>query len=440
MNVTIMPSKPSGTVQAPPAKSMAHRLLIAAGLSRGTSTIRGIDLSEDVRATIDCLRALGAQVDICGPEGQPARGEGMPAPDQAGTVNTKGPGAQAPGMPSAQEKTVRVRGTDLFRVGPACLPCRESGSTLRFFTPLCMLTGRKMRLEGSPTLLSRPLSVYEEISGKQGILFQREEDPAVLVQGTLQAGEYELDGSISSQFVTGLLFALPLLDGDSILSLRPPVESRSYIDMTMDALRQFGVQAAWEDGTRIRIPGGQTYRPRDVQVEGDWSNAAFFLALGLSVTGLDRNSLQGDRVCEECFRILEEAGPGPGAHPEGMSLADCPDLGPVLFAFAAMHHGGRFTDTRRLRIKESDRGTAMQEELRKFGVSVEIGDNEILIGSGIHAPGEPLCGHNDHRIVMALAVLCTGTGGTICGAQAVRKSFPDFFRRLAAAGVDLRME
>ena len=112
-----------------------------------------------------------------------------------------------------------------------------------------------MRLEGSPTLLSRPLSVYEEISGKQGILFQREEDPAVLVQGTLQAGEYELDGSISSQFVTGLLFALPLLDGDSILSLRPPVESRSYIDMTMDALRQFGVQAAWEDGTRIRIPG-----------------------------------------------------------------------------------------------------------------------------------------------------------------------------------------
>ena len=432
MNVTIMPSKPSGPVQAPPGKSMAHRLLIAAGLSRGRSTVRGIELSEDVLATIDCLRALGAQVEISGQEEEEPR-------EQTGAAQAENPGAQVSRMPSAQEKTIRVCGTDLFRAGQACLPCRESGSTLRFFAPLCMLTGQKMRLEGSPTLLSRPLSVYEEIAEKQGGLF-RKEDRAVLVEGPLQAGEYALDGNISSQFVTGLLFALPLLDGDSILSLRPPVESRSYIDMTMDALRQFGVRAAWEDGTRIRIPGGQTYQPRDVRVEGDWSNAAFFLAMGLPVTGLNRDSLQGDRVCEAYFSTLEKAGSAPGEDPEGLSLADCPDLGPVLFAFAAMHHGGRFTDTRRLRIKESDRGKAMQEELRKFGINVEIRENEILVGCGIHAPEEPLCGHNDHRIVMALAVLCTRTGGTICGAQAVRKSFPDFFQRLAAAGVELRTE
>jgi 3-phosphoshikimate 1-carboxyvinyltransferase len=234
--------------------------------------------------------------------------------------------------------------------------------------------------------------------------------------------------------VSGLLFALPTLEGDSVIRLRPPVESRSYIDMTMAALRAFGVETSWLDRVTIAVPGRQVYAWRSaVTVEGDWSNAAFFLALGLDVTGLDPESLQGDRVCTEYFAALRRG-------PAELDIADCPDLGPVLMAYAAAHRGGVFTGTRRLRMKESDRGWAMAEELAKFGIRVDVEENRIAVSGGLHAPTETLDGHNDHRIVMSLAVLCTRTGGTIAGAEAVKKSFPDFFERLQDCKIEMEIQ
>lgn len=402
MTVTIRPSVPAGAAAAPPSKSMAHRLLICAGYAIGKKTVRGVALSEDIQATMDCLRALEVDCEY-----------------QDGDVTVSG-------YPPH-------RGWD-----GAVLPCRESGSTLRFFIPMCLF-GPPITLTGSRRLLARPLDVYEDICKKQGILFEKGETE-LRVQGKLSPGEYELPGDVSSQFASGLLFELPVLDGDSVIRLTRPVESRSYIDMTMDALRTFGVRTQWLDETTIEVPGRQDFYLPDaarhtVIVEGDWSNAAFFLALGASVTvtGLNSDSLQGDKVCVEHFERLK-------AGNAEIDLSDCPDLGPVLFAYAAMHHGGVFTGTRRLRIKESDRGAAMWEELRKFGVPVEIEYNRITVGNGLHAPSEILDGHNDHRIVMALSVLCAQTGGTIAGAEAVNKSFPDFFKRLKGLEIKVKKQ
>lgn len=395
MTATIFPSRPVGSVAAPPSKSMAHRLLICAGLAEGESTVRGVAPSEDVMATVDCLRALGASVDLDG-------------------------------------EVALVRGCDPFRAGDAVLHCRESGSTLRFFAPICALSGRKTALEGAETLLKRPLSAYETLFRERGLRFEHDARRLTLC-GPLPPGAYELAGDVSSQFVSGLLFALPLLPGNSAVRLRPPVESRAYIDMTLSALRTFGVSAAWRDALTLDIPGGQRYAPREAAVEGDWSNAAFFLALGVRVTGLDPESLQSDRACVEAFAALD-------AGPATLDISETPDLAPVLMACAAMRSGGKITGTRRLAWKESDRGTAMAEELRKFDVTVEVSENEIAVSGGLHPPREALCGHNDHRIVMALAVLCTQTGGTIRGAEAVAKSFPDFFERLEALGVRMARE
>ena len=396
MNVTIEASAPEGSIAAPPSKSMSHRLLICAGLAIGEKTVHGAALSEDILATMDCLRALGVRCTVRGS-------------DIVVSGYTPHCGAQG-----------------------AVLPCRESGSTLRFFLPMC-LSGPPITLTGSRRLMARPLDPYRELCGKQGIRFEKDET-SVRVQGALSPGEFRLPGDVSSQFVSGLLFALPGLDGDSVIRLRPPVVSRSYIDLTMDALRTFGVQTRWLDRETIAVPGRQccAYRS-DVTVEGDWSNAAPFLAMGVGVTGLNAASLQGDRVCAEYFDALRQG-------PATLDIADCPDLGPVLFAFAASHRGGSFTGTRRLRWKESDRGWAMQEELEKFGVEVRIGDDTITVGHGLHAPTESLNGHGDHRVVMALAVLCARTGGTIAGAEAVRKSFPDFFDKLQSVGVKLKEE
>ncbi len=395
MTVTILPSKPRGSVAAPPSKSMAHRLLICAGQAIGSQTVHGVAPSEDILATVDCLRALGVSCDLRGG-------------DAVLTGYTLHCGEKG-----------------------AVLPCRESGSTLRFFLPLCLF-GPPMTLTGSARLLARPLDVYADICEKQGIRFEKGER-AVTVRGTLSPGEFRLPGDVSSQFVSGLLFALPRLSGDSVIRLRPPVESRSYIDMTMAALRLYGVETRWLDRETIAVPGRQVsaFRP-EVTVEGDWSNAAFFLALGAEVTGLDPDSLQGDRVCAAYFDALRQG-------PATLDISDCPDLGPVLMAFAAMHRGGTFTGTRRLRMKESDRGWAMYEELEKFGVPVTVGENEISVGCGLRAPSEPLSGHNDHRIVMALAVLCARVGGTIEGAEAVSKSFPDFFERLKDLGIEMEI-
>lgn len=395
MRAIFTPSTPRGSVEAPPSKSAAHRRLIAAGLAGGVSVLSGIAPSEDVSATVDCLFALGAGIKLSG-------------------------GAAT------------VTGGDPRRAEGGRLPCRESGSTLRFLLPLCLLSGKPFTLCGSEKLLSRPLSVYEALAGEKGFLLKKE-SRAVSVAGKLTPGVYSLPGDVSSQFVSGLLFALPLLDRDSTIVLTPPVESGSYIDMTLAALAEHGVKAAWRNETTIAVPGRQTYLPRNGKIEGDWSNAAPFLSLGALVTGLDENSLQGDK------KIVSDLAALDGGFAE-IDLSDTPDLAPVLFAHAALRHGGRFTGTKRLALKESDRGRAMQTELAKCGVAVTLGDDEITVGSGAVAPKAPFSGHNDHRIVMATSILAARLGGVVEGIGAVNKSFPDFFTKLKQIEIKVEIE
>ncbi len=400
MRAIIQPGSARGSVAAPPSKSMAHRLLICAGLAGGVSVIRNVDRSEDILATADCLTALGASLEWEG-------------------------------------STVRIRGCDPRKSGPAVLRCRESGSTLRFMVPLCLLSGSAMRLEGSRTLLSRPLSVYEDLCREQELTLLRE-DGGLAVKGCLVPGEYAVPGDISSQFITGLLFALPLLSGDSRIRLIPPVESRSYLSLTLQALRDAGVPVAWTDEYTLAVPGNASYRPLDTAVEGDCSNAAFFEALNcaggsVTVTGLREDSLQGDRVYREHLARLREGS-------TEIDLTDCPDLAPVLFAAAALCHGAVFIGTRRLRFKESDRGAVMAQEMKKFGVILGMEENRITVPAAvIRTPSEPLDSHNDHRIAMALSLLCTRTGGEIRCAEAVRKSFPDYWERLRSLGISVSL-
>lgn len=399
MNVSIQPGRPIGTVAAPPSKSMAHRLLICAGLSQGASKIRGVDFNQDILATIDCLQAMGVSCAVSG-------------------------------------DTVTVTGADLRTACPSqTLRCRESGSTLRFFIPLALLSGETVTLTGTEKLLSRPLGVYGRLCQERGLRFSQTPQQ-VQVAGKLTAGEFSLPGDISSQFITGLLFALPLAAGDSVIHIAPPVESRGYIDLTLQALRAFGILAEWVDGCTLKIPGNQHYEPTDMAVEGDYSGAAFLGALNalggdISVTGLLPDSLQGDKVYEQFFPALLTGCPE-------IDISDCPDLGPVLFAVAAAKNGAVFTGTRRLKIKESDRAAAMAQELSAFGTEVTVKENSVVVcPKAFHKPDRVLHGHNDHRIVMSLAVLLTLTGGEIDGAQAITKSFPGFFDCLRALGIEV---
>lgn len=400
MQIEIFPSIAQGTVVAPPSKSMAHRLLICAGLCNGKSRISGVAPSQDVLATLDCLSAIGATYRY-------------------------------------ENDVVEINGVDPMRMSAkSVLACRECGSTLRFFIPIALLCGEAVTLTGSARLMERPLGVYEEMCRAHGLTFCQNES-TVTVKGRLQSGVYRLAGDVSSQFVSGLLFVLPLLEGDSEICLTGKVESRSYIDLTIFALEQFGVRAEWKDEHTLSVPGNQRYCEKNTKVEGDYSNSAFFDAFNIFggavvVDELFQNSLQGDRVYRSYFSELKKGMPT-------LSLADCPDLGPVMMAVAAANHGAVFTDTARLRIKESDRAAAMAQELARLGAKVAVEENTVrVLPSALHAPSEPLDGHNDHRIVMALSVLLTVLGGRINGAEAVAKSLPDFFERLQNLGVKIK--
>lgn len=400
MKITITKGKAKGFVEAPPSKSMAHRMLICAGLSEGTSTIHGISGSMDVLATIDCLEAIGAKCEQHG-------------------------------------DSITVTGADLKKAVPnKILECRESGSTLRFFIPICLISGENAVLSGSESLLKRPLGVYKTLCEERGLLFSQNSN-SCLVKGPLRSGDFRIAGNISSQFISGLLFALPILEGDSTLTVTPPIESRSYIEMTISALSYFGVKVVWKDENTLFIKGNQRYLPKEAFVEGDYSNAAFFEALNvlgsdITVGNLNPDSIQGDRVYCQMFEQLNKGTPT-------LNITDCPDLGPILFAVAAAKNGGVFTGTKRLKIKESNRAEVMAKELRKFGTAVTVYDDEVVIyPADFHAPSESLCGFNDHRIVMSEAILLTLTGGNIEGAEAVNKSFPDFFDKLSKLGIEVK--
>ncbi len=397
MTVTVKKGKAVGTVSAPPSKSVAHRLLICSALSGG-STVRNVAFSKDIEATLSCLCSLGASVEVTG-------------------------------------STVKLCGLDPKCAKPSePLFCNESGSTLRFMLPLCLLSEGEITLKGTEKLLSRPLGIYEDICKARGIYYRKTAD-FVTVGGTLSSGEYIVRGDVSSQFITGLMFALPLLEGDSKIIISGRFESESYVDITLYVLSLFGVNIV-KNGNVFYIKGGQEYKSRELTVEGDCSNAAFLDAFSLlggevTLTGVSPDTLQGDRVYKEMFAALKNG-------QREFDLSDCPDLAPVMFALSAHLGGAHFVGTERLKIKESDRGAAMAEELAKFGATLTIGENEISVsGNALHAPNARLCGHNDHRIVMALTLLCSVFGGEITGAEAVSKSFPDFFSKIKSLGIGI---
>ncbi|MBE6787537.1 MAG: 3-phosphoshikimate 1-carboxyvinyltransferase [Ruminococcaceae bacterium] len=397
MTVTIKPSKAKGEIFAPPSKSMAHRALICGALSKN-SIIRNIDFSADVKATLGALENLGANVDIT-------------------------------------DDGVIIGGLSLESVpNDAVIDCFESGSTIRFLLPFCMCCGKKVTIKGAKRLFERPLTIYEQIAKEQGILFEKGEQ-SLTVCGTLKSGTYKVLGNISSQFITGLLFTLPLLSNKSQIEIIGDFESESYIDLTLSVLDSFGVIVSRKDNT-FYIEAKQKYNDCEYEVEGDCSNAAFleafnYLGGNVEVSGLKLDTLQGDRVYKQIFEGLKKG-------QKQFDLADCPDLAPVVFAISSVYGGAEFTGTKRLKIKESNRAEVMKTELSKFGIETVVLENSVIVKNGeLKTPEECLQSHNDHRIVMALSLLLSITGGSIEGAEAVCKSYPNYFSDIKTIGIDV---
>ena len=400
MIATFRPCRLAGAVDAPPSKSMAHRYLIGAALSGKTCTLSGMDYSEDILASIDCLRALGAGVTM-------------------------------------DEDRVTVDPRSFLQTQSPVLECRESGSTLRFFLPLALCLGKPVTFRGSQRLLERPMEIYEDLCREQGFCF-RKDNRSITVCGRLKSGSYTLKGNVSSQFITGMIFALLHLGEEASIRILPPFESRSYVDLTISALRSFGANVEFTDADTVAVRTSD-WAAWSGRIEGDYSNAAFLDAFNqigsrVSVGNLNPHSLQGDRVYRNYFRKISEGTPT-------LDISDCPDLGPVLFSLAAMKNGAVFTGTDRLKAKESDRGQAMHEELQKLGGGLVFGQNTITVPrQTLQYRNIPLSGHNDHRIVMALSVILSQTGGSIEGSEAIRKSYPGFFRDIQKLGAEVETD
>ena len=409
----------AGRIAAPPSKSMAHRAVLCAALANGTSHLHHLAFSKDISATLGAAGRLCARV-------------------------------------TTGENDAVVEGLGRFLPVDAPVDCCESGSTLRFLIPLASLTGQEVTFTGRGRLMERPQSVYKTLYQQQGLRFEQGAD-RLTVEGALTPGEYELAGNVSSQFISGLLFALPLLDGDSTLHLIPPVESRSYIDMTRAVQAAFGVTSRWLDGNTLALPGRQHYRPCDYDVEGDYSQAAFPAVLGavcggVTVTGLSPDTLQGDAVILDILHRCGAQFTREGdtvtfakapLHGVDIDLADCPDLGPVLMVLGLLCGGTTvIRNAERLRLKESDRIAAMEAELRACGGVLESEGGTITVhgcAEHLHAPEGILHGHNDHRVVMSLAVLSAAAGLplTVDDAEAIQKSWPNFFAAIRPLGVEV---
>ena len=409
----------AGRIAAPPSKSMAHRAVLCAALAKGTSHLHHLAFSKDISATLGAAGRLCARV-------------------------------------TTGENDAVVEGLGRFLPVDAPVDCCESGSTLRFLIPLASLTGQEVTFTGRGRLMERPQSVYKTLYQQQGLRFEQGAD-RLTVEGALTPGEYELAGNVSSQFISGLLFALPLLDGDSTLHLIPPVESRSYIDMTRAVQAAFGVTSRWLDGNTLALPGRQHYHPCDYDVEGDYSQAAFPAVLGavcggVTVTGLSPDTLQGDAVILDILHRCGAQFTREGdtvtfakapLHGVDIDLADCPDLGPVLMVLGLLCEGTTvIRNAERLRLKESDRIAAMEAELRACGGVLESEGGTITVhgcAEHLHAPEGILHGHNDHRVVMSLAVLSAAAGLplTVDDAEAIQKSWPNFFAAIRPLGVEV---
>ena len=442
MDLQITPKKLSGTVTPPPSKSQAHRLAIAAVLSNGISTVRGVAMSQDVEATLRCLTALGGRWRETAP----------------GVLEITGPGG-------------RRTGADL-----PLLDCGESGSTLRFFIPIALAATGGGVFTGRGRLMERPQGPYFDLFREKGIFFEQK-DGVLTVRGRLTPGEYRLAGNVSSQFFTGLLFALPLLEGDSVLIPTTRLESVGYINMTREAMALAGVHTQWREGSTLFIPGNQRYQPLEAAVEADWSQAAFWYAaqgLGNAVTiaGLNPKSIQGDRVMASFAEMLRgeplhggvtapiwgpasaaparpdrqiPARPGwstPCVGSVSLPLTHCPDLAPPLAAWGALLNGDLYLkDAGRLRIKESDRLATITAALRALGADVTEEPERLIIIGKPSLPGGTVDCAGDHRIAMMAAIAATGCTGpvTLLGAECVKKSYPDFWEVYQSLGGEIHV-
>lgn len=409
MDITIQPQKLRGTITPPPSKSQAHRLIMAAALAEGESRISNVAFSQDILATLSCVEQLGAvwkQVD-------------------EHTISMIG---MEKGKPLLQSD------------GLPHFDCGESGSTLRFLIPVALAAAGGGVFTGRGRLMERPQTPYFQLFDEKGIFYELK-NGNLTVCGTLKSGEYSLAGNVSSQFFTGLLYALPYVEGASVLRATTALESRSYIDMTIDALHKCGitVEETGEQNSVFNVSGKQPYCAVDCSVEADWSQAGFYygaLGLGnvLSIAGMNENSMQGDRKIVSYYEKLCAEGE------VELDVADCPDLVPPLAVHAALRGSGavtRIVHAERLRIKESDRLASVTEVLNAMGAQVqELSDGLVICGVDLLRGGCRVAAHNDHRIAMmaAMAATCCKEPVTILGADCVKKSYPDFWEDYEALG------
>ena len=418
MKKEFLPAALSGSIPATASKSEAHRLLICAGLTAGVTELSGFANSEDMSATINCLKTLGASFTF-----------------QGDTVKVSGGGAVRSGLPR--------------------MDCGESGSTLRFFVPIALaLTGGGVFImHGS--LSSRPMDVYRDLFVPRGVSWHMDigiDGAAELcLEGRLQPGDYRLPGNVSSQFISGLLFALPLLPEDSTLTVTGPVESSAYITMTLQALVDSGITIEETGAYSWRIPGGQTYQARSGRLHGDWSQAAVLLCGGalngdVTVTGLDLNSIQGDRAVMD---MLAKLGAQVTAVENGvrvqhgtlrgaeLDMRNCPDIAPVMALVCQLAEGdSRLTGCARLRMKESDRLKTTVAMLNKLGGNARVKDDTIVLHGvpELHGGAVDVC--RDHRMVMlaSIAALRSGSPVIVDGVEALNKSWPDYLNAYASLG------
>ena len=394
MKLRITPHRLSGAITPPASKSVAHRLIMGNALAGGPSTLTAVSNSQDITATLGCMEALGASAQWIGSD----------------TVQLVGCSGRA--APRGQ-----------------LLDCGESGSTLRFLIPIALALTRDVTFRGHGRLMQRPQTPYFDLFDEKGIDYQLSGD-LLTVKGTLTPGRYCLPGNVSSQFITGLLYALPLLDGDSEIQLTTPLESESYVALTMDALRHFGIRST-ATAQGWHIPGGQVYRAYNGPVEPDYSQSGFFYAAAgvgnpLTVMGMNPQSVQGDRVVVDYMHQLSQPGP------VELDVRDCPDLVPPLALRAALRNGETtvISGAARLRLKESDRLASVTAVLSALGAHIEEHPDSLTIhGVSALEGGTEIDSWNDHRIAMMAAMAATVCRQpiTLTGAESVRKSYPGFW-------------
>ena len=412
-NVNVEPSQLNGTVAIPPSKSDVHRAIICGALSRGKCVISPVDLSEDIKATIGCVETLGAKVNIT-------------------------------------EGVLTIDGSEMFKGDNYQIFCNESGSLLRFIIPVVSAMGISATFTGAGRLPERPIGIYLDCLPKAGVKCTTKSGLPLTVEGQLQAGTFEIPGNVSSQFITGLLFALPLLKEDSKIILTSPLESVAYVDITINVMKKFGVIIETTDYGYF-VKGNQKYIPQNYTTEGDWSNAAFFMTAAaikgdITVTGVDKNSAQGDK---EIAEILKRFGAKVEFTDNGVRVQkgdlkatnidarQIPDLVPILAVCATFAEGTtHITGAERLRIKESDRLSAIANAINKLGGNVIEKPDGLVITGVKSLKGGAVQGVNDHRIVMAMSVatlMATDTV-TITDMESIKKSFPNYFEEYNRLG------